>query len=171
MTPAPTPSPFGPDGQPFAGLRPWALGVFGVGLLALGPVMLSDRAPSLFRRASNRIEAYMPSWLTARANGPLPESDVAVHLVVYAALALLLVLAVWSWRSLLITQLLMLVASIALELSQGVLTVHRSVELSDMVANAIGQGAGVSAGLALFYLWRIRSGIHRRGKGTHGRFP
>lgn len=159
MTNRPRLTWFGPGGQPFGGLRPYVALLLGLGCVAVGPVMLSDRAPSLFRQASRRVEAALPSWLAGQVDGRLPEPDLLVHLVIYFLFGLLISLFVWSWASLIVGQFLVMASGLGLELSQAVFTNNRSVELSDMVANLVGQLVGLVVALAVInreYLGRRR---------------
>ena len=129
--------------------------LFGVGVIALVPIMLSDRAPALLRWLSRNIEEELPQRLRARMIGQLPEPDVAIHLLVYGGLAVLVALLAWSWWTLVLGQLLLFGGGIVVELSQGALTMRRSVETSDMIGNAVGQVTGFVVAFALIGAWHI----------------
>ncbi len=161
---APTrPTPLGPGGRPFRGWRVAPL-VLSLGAFAANAViLLSDRAPGLFRRLSDRIDAGVTR--AAGATGVdvpggavrVPQSDFDVHVVIWAVAALLVGLAAWSWLSLLLAGGSVFTVSVALELSQQLLTNSRTVQLRDVVANAVGTGCGTGAVAAFGLAWWVLS--------------
>jgi hypothetical protein len=145
-----------------------ALRVFAglIGLLALlfnAALMISDRAPGLLRRLggelvdelSARIDA--DSGVTSAVRDGLPESDLVVHVGVWAVAVILAGVAVWSWRRLVLAAVFTFTASVFIEAAQDLYTDTRSVEIDDVVANGLGVAAG-SALVALLYLtWSAAS--------------
>ncbi len=124
-------------------------------------VLLSDRGPGLLRRISRRIDAGVDRAADATGidvpgrNVRVPPSDFDVHVAIWAVAALLVGLAMWSWLSLLVANAVVFSASVALELAQAGYTRSRDVELSDLVANAVGVVAGTVAVAAFAVLWRL----------------
>jgi len=143
-------------------------------LLSLGAfaanavILLSDRAPGLFRRLSARIDAGV-SRAAGAAGVDMPGSDVGVprsdfdvHVVIWAVAALLVGLAAWSWLTLLLAGGAVFASSVALELAQRRYTNSRTVQLEDLVANAVGVTCGTVAvaGFALAW-WAVSRGSGR----------
>ncbi len=134
-------------------------------LLSLGAfaanavILLSDRAPGLFRRLSARIDAGVPG-----ADVGVARSDFDVHVVIWAVAALLVGLAAWSWLSLFLGSTVVFAWSVALELAQRRFTNSRTVQFDDLVANAAGVACGTGA-VALFALawWVVSRGSRRSG--------
>ncbi len=150
-------SPLGPGGRPFRGWRAVPL-LLSLGALAANAViLLSDRAPGLFRRLSARVDAGVSR--AAGATGVdvpggsvrVPQSDFDVHVLIWGAAALLIGLAMWSWASLLLGSATLFGSSVVLELAQRTYSSSRTVQFADIVANAVGVIAGtcVVAGFAL----------------------
>ena len=158
------PTPLGPGGRPLRGLRiPVALlGLANVA--ANGVIMLSDRAPGLLRRLSTSVDAGVVRAATAAgaaraaADARIPQSDVHVHLAVWASAALLVGLAAWSWPSLLVGAGAVFALSAGMEAAQGLYSSTRSVQLADLVANAVGVAAGAGAAALVAVLWRLAWG-------------
>ena len=165
------PTPLGPGGRPFRGWRVLPL------LLALGAVavnavvLLSDRAPGLFRRVSARIDAGVSRAAGATGvdvpggNVRVPRSDFDIHVILWAVAALLVGLAAWSWLSLLVVNATVFGSSVALELAQRTYSNSRTVQFEDVVANAVGVVAGTCLVAAFAVLWKAasatRSVLHR----------
>ena len=145
-------------------------------LLSLGAfaanavILLSDRAPGLFRRLSARIDAGVSRAAgVAGVDVPgsdvgVPQSDFDVHVVIWAVAALLVGLAAWSWLSLFLGSTVVFASSVALELAQRRFTNSRTVQFDDLVANAAGVACGTGA-VALFALawWVVSRGSGRSG--------
>ena len=80
----------------------WLSGVMGVLVLAANTViLLSDRAPGLFRRLSARLDASSLQPVSAQVppGGRLPETDFMIHVALWALATVLVALAmgpVWS---------------------------------------------------------------------------
>ena len=161
-------TPLGPGGRPFRGWRFVPL-LLSVGAFAANAViLLSDRAPGLFRRVSARIDAGVSRVADATGvGGPgsdvgVPQSDFDVHVVIWAAVALLVGLAVWSWLTLFLASGVVFASSVALELAQRRFTNSRTVQFEDLMANAVGVvcGTAVVAGFALTW-WAVSRGSAR----------
>ena len=149
----------GPQRRPPIALRVLA------GLLAAGAVvfnaalMLSDRAPratrrilgGFQRRLSERIDADGRAHLAA--DEYLPEGDAIIHISVWAVAVILVGMMVWSWRGLAIAALGVFAVSIAIELGQGRFSETRSVENSDILANAAGIAVGVTLTACAYLAW------------------
>ena len=165
----PLSSPLGPGGRPFRGWRVLPLLLSLAALAANAVILLSDRAPGLFRRVSARIDAGV-----SRAAGAagvdvsgrdvrVPQSDFDVHVVIWGVAALLIGLATWSWASLLLGSAAILAFSVALELAQRTYSSSRSVQLNDMVGNAAGVIAGTCVVAAFALAWKPYS-VKRSGR-------
>ena len=61
-----------------------------------------------------------------------------MHIGIWAVAVILVGLAVWSWRGLALSALVVFASSIAIELGQGPFSDTRSVESDDVLANAVG---------------------------------
>jgi hypothetical protein len=164
-------SPLGPGGRPFRGWRalPFLLAVGALGANAL--ILLSDRAPGLLSRIARRIDVGVARAAGAagvdvsRGDVPVPRSDFDVHVLIWGVAALLAGLAAWSWASLFLAEGAVFLASVALEAAQDVYSTSRSVQLSDLMGNAVGVLAGTGAVVAFALLWRI---THvRSGRGAY----
>jgi hypothetical protein len=154
-------SPLGPGGRPFRGWRLLPL-VLALGALAANAVvLLSDRAPGLLRRIARRIDVGVSRAVDAagvdvtRGDVPVPRSDFDVHVLIWAVAALLVGLAAWSWTSLFLANGAVFVASVALEAAQDVYSSSRTVQLADLLGNAVGVAAGTGAVVAFTLLWRL----------------
>jgi len=151
-------TPLGPVGRPWSAARLVAAALAFATLGVAGLVMLSDRAPGLLRRVSERIDATDSTAIQAVGQAT-PPSDTLVHLVAWGTVMVLVGLATWSWRSLGVAAIAVFALSAATEVAQGSLTLTRNTELSDLAANFV----GVLAGLALVVLWSITwSSLARR---------
>ena len=87
----------------------------------------------------------------------VPQSDFDVHVAIWAVAALLVVLAAWSWATMLLGNGLVFVASIFLELAQHFYSRSRQVEFQDVMGNAVGVIAGTCAVAAFALAWRLFS--------------
>jgi hypothetical protein len=147
-------------------------------LLSLGAlaanalILLSDRAPGLFRRLSLRIDAgvrqatdatgvYVP--LSGRVRGP--RSDFDVHVLIWGVAALLVGLAAWSWLSLLMASATLFATSVILEMAQGAYSRTRSVQFADIVGNAVGVAVGTGLVAVFAVLWLVSARLLSRGSG------
>jgi len=126
-------------------------------------ILLSDRAPGLFRRLSTRIDAGV-----SRAAGAagvdvpdgrvrVPRSDFDVHVLIWAVAALLVGLAAWSWLSLAIASTTVFLSSVGLELAQRTYSSSRAVQFVDVVANGVGVLAGTCVVVAFAVVWKAVS--------------
>jgi hypothetical protein len=149
------------------------IGVRGsIALLALvacafaAALMLSDRAPGVLvdvfgdtvRQLWERVDASQRARLaTDRA---LPEEDFVVHAVVWASIAGLVALAIWTWVGLVGAIVGVFGLSVVIELAQGRLSSTRSVESVDVVANGVGVAAGAATAAVVMVGWSlVASGI------------
>jgi len=153
-----------PVRRPSIGLR----AVFG--LLSLVVVlfnvalMLSDRAPRALRRVFGDAVVRLSERIDATARLPaeqLPESDVVVHIVVWAIAMVLVGLTIWTWRGLLISSLAVLATSALVEIAQGVYSSSRVVERSDAMANAVGVVVGTLMAASAYVLWSVGAALIR----------
>lgn len=154
------PVPLGPGGRPLRGLRVVPALLLPAAIAVNGVVMLSDRAPGLLRRLSSRIDAGVARAAAAGApqavsDARVPQSDFPVHVLVWAAAALLVGLAAWSWLSLLLGAAGVFTVSVAVEVAQGLLSATRTVQSADVAANALGVAAGAVAVAAFALFWRL----------------
>jgi len=125
-----------------------------VALVPSAVLLLSDRAPGLLRRLSTRIDTGS-SRAVRVASQTLPQSDFEIHVFVWAVVTVLLGLAMWSNRSVLISAVAVFVGSVLAEWAQQVVTTTRDLEVPDLVANGFGALAGLGAvcGLAILMGW------------------
>jgi hypothetical protein len=131
-----------------------SLGAFGINAV----ILLSDRAPGLFSRLSRRIDAGVSR--AADATGldvpgrdvSVAQSDLDIHVVIWAVAALLVGLAAWSWTSLVLGNGMVLAGSVMLEMAQWFYTSTRTVQLSDIAGNTVGVVTGTCA-VAVYGLW------------------
>lgn len=153
-------TPLGPGGRPFARWRgPVALLAL-LALVAVAPLMLSARAPKAISQAGERVtervrvespeaaEAADAARLRLERAG-LDERDTLAHIGIWGAATLLVGLATWSWRSLIVAVVLIAVASTALEVFQETLSPTRITERSDVMANLVGIGLGLAVVVAM----------------------
>jgi hypothetical protein len=151
--------PLGPGGAPFAGWR-WVFTVLaGMALVANTLLMLSDRAPGLLSRASDRLERSERIPTRALSESPLPDTSEVVHVTAWAVAMVLVGLSMWSWRSLLVAAAMVFGFSAVLEPAQEHLTQMRSMQADDIVANAVGVGLGV---VVVSVVWVAMGAWHRR---------
>ena len=155
------PPPLGPGGRPFRGWRVVPL-LLSLGALAVNAViLLSDRAPGVFRRLSSRIDAGVHRAAGAAGvdvpggSVRVPQSDFDVHVAIWAVAALLVGLAMWSWASLVMGSATVLVAGVALELAQDAYSQSRTVQFEDMLGNTLGVMIGTGAVAAFSLAWRL----------------
>lgn len=85
--------------------------------------------------------------------GTPPEADFLVHVAIWAVVACLIGLAVWSWFGLVATAVGVFGLSVVTELAQGVWSSTRAVEAIDVVANAVGVTGGVTVAGVMYLLW------------------
>ncbi|MGI8808459.1 MAG: hypothetical protein ACR2KK_11565 [Acidimicrobiales bacterium] len=159
----PQSSPLGPGGRPFRGWRIVAL-LLSLGALGANAViLLSDRAPGLFRRLSARIDAGVSQ--VAGATGVdvpgrrvrVPRSDFDVHVLIWGVAALLIGLAMWSWASLALASATLFASSVALELAQRRYSRSRTAQLDDILANGLGVVLGACVVAAFALTWKVGS--------------
>lgn len=152
-------SPLGPGGRPFRGWRILPVLLAMGSMAANAVILLSDRAPGLLHRLSRRIDVEVSRAVDAsglrvsRGDVPVPRSDFDVHVLLWAVAAVLVGLATWSWLSLFLANGLVFVGSVALELAQGAYSSSRTVQVSDLMGNAVGVFTGTCAVAAFAILW------------------
>ncbi len=159
-------TPLGPGGRPFARWRgPLALVALGA-LVAVTALLLSDRAPEVIDSVSDRVavridreapDARARAVETLERSG-VDERDTLAHIGLWSAATLLVGLATWSWRSLLVAVLVLGVGSTALELVQETIAPGRISEWRDVAANA----AGIALGTAVVVATNSVSGLPAR---------
>ena len=160
--------PLGPGGRPFRGWRIFPLLLALAAFAANAVILLSDRAPGLFRRLSSRIDAGVHRAAGAAgvevpgASVRVPQSDFDVHVAIWAVAALLVGLAMWSWASLVMGSAGVLVTSAGLELAQQAYTRSRTVQFEDLVGNTLGVVIGTCAVAAFALAWSV---LVSRGSG------
>ena len=173
---ATTPSASSADGRRTRGPvdRPPLVARVFVGLIGVGAslctvaLLLSDRAPGALRsvfgdRARDlwaRVDAT--ERVDLPSTGALPPTDTLVHVAIWAVVAALLALAVWSWRALVVGGVVLVVVSGVLELAQGRYSSTRKVELRDFVANLVGIGAGLAVAALCYLAWTGLARLVRR---------
>ena len=159
--------PLGPGGRPFRGWRMVPVLLSLAALAANAVILLSDRAPGLFRRLSSRIDAGVNRAVGAAGvdvpggSVGVPQSDFDVHVAIWAVAALLVGLATWSWASLVMGSAAVLVASAGLELAQRAYSRSRTVQFEDLMANTLGVVTGTCVVAAFALTWRLLVGTRR----------
>ena len=134
--------------------RQWMPSGFRVAAAVLVPIALAFNAVLMMSDRAPRIVGAYVSWAAARLDphgrieraleAVLPEGELLVHVAVWWMAALLVGLAVASWRGLAAAMGLLFAASVAVEYGQGLFTATRSVEQADLVANTVGIGLGAT---------------------------
>ena len=104
------------------------------------------------RRLSERIDAgaRVPS---VASDSRLAESDALVHIAVWGLAIGFVGVAVWTWRGLIVGAIVVFAGSLVVELAQGRLSDTRDVEMSDVLANAVGVALGVIVVAACYLAW------------------
>ena len=152
-------TPLGPGGAPFARWRPIPL-LLGAGVaVPTVLLMLSDRAPGWLDRFTERLASTSPGATQALRDSPLPDAPFLVHVLVWAAAATLVVLIAWSWPSVSVGLVLVVVAGLVVEAAQDLFSRTRNAELRDVVANVVGVGVGTVLGLGI---WAMIAALDRR---------
>jgi hypothetical protein len=135
-------------------------------LLVLGSIatnaviLLSDRAPGLLRRVSDRIDGGRGAGAADVARAHISaDSDFAVHVMIWTVAAVLVGLAAWSWLSMLLGGAALFASSVALEGAQHFVTTTRVVQAADVAGNALGVAAGVTLVTAFALAWRATSAV------------
>jgi VanZ family protein len=132
-----------------------------IGVAAI--LMLSDRAPGALRSLSDRIDQSERPAARLASESPVPQSDVVVHVGVWAMVTATAGIAAWSWRRLAVVVALALAAGMAIELAQGRLTRSRNVELADVSANLAGVALGAVV-VAICYTLYLLAHAVRHGR-------
>lgn len=143
-----------------------ALAGVGASLVTVA-LLLSDRAPGLVetafgdraRRLWERIDASERAQFVTE--GELPQTDFVVHVLIWTVVAALVGLAVWSWRGLAVSAVLVATASGLLELAQGRYATTRVVEARDMIANLLGVGLGIALAALCYLVWSMFAALGR----------
>ena len=145
------------------------VGVVGVGaMLATVALLLSDRAPGVLRavfgeRARDLWERIDASDRVDLPPGSeLPPTDFLVHVAIWAVVACLVGLAIWTWRGLMVGAVVLAASSALLELAQGRFAETRAVEVRDAVGNLWGIGLGVLVAAACYVAWSLLAALGRR---------
>ena len=148
-----------------------------LGALCLNAViLLSDRAPGVFRRLSARIDSEVQRAAgAAGVDVPgrglrAPQSDFDIHVLIWGVAALLVGLAAWSWVSLFMASSTVFASSVVLELAQGAYSRTRSVQFSDIVGNALGVVVGTFVVGAFAVTWMAGARFFSRGSGRPARY-
>lgn len=125
-------------------------------------LMLSDRVPGVTRRLGSDLVTRLSDRLDAgsrparlAADPRLPSGDAIVHIGVWATAMLLVGLALWSWRGLVVGAAATFVASAAIEVGQGRYTDGRTPQFSDLAANGVGVAAGTVTSAGCYLLWSL----------------
>jgi len=164
-----------PRARPPAALRAF-VGLLGVAAtLTAAALLLSDRAPGLLQmtfgdRARDlwaRIDAVERVGLPPGTE--VPPTDFLAHVAIWAVVATLIGLAVWTWRGLAIAVVGLAGASLALELAQGRYATARTVQAEDALANLIGVSIGVAAAALCYIAWSAGAAAARALRRPHTR--
>lgn len=150
----------GPQNRPPFASRVF-LGMAGlVAMMFTIAVMLSDRAPGALKAVfGDRLRAL---WERVDASGRAPSiateasqapTDFIVHILIWAVVASLVGMAIWTWRGLAIGAVALFASGIFVELAQGRYADTRVVEASDVFANGIGITLGTVTAAAAYLIW------------------
>lgn len=148
------------------------IAVLGLGALAFNAaLMLSDRSPGASRRIGRSIIARLSERLDTGGRGAqlagdprLPTSDSLVHIGVWGTAMLLVGLAIWSWRGLVIGAVAVFVGSAVIEIGQSRYTDTRTSQMGDIVANGVGVALGTVVAGGCYLLWSAVTGLVRRDR-------
>jgi hypothetical protein len=140
----------GSGGRPFARWRALFSMVAALVLAGNTLLMLSDRAPGLLSRLSARLEGSERAPARLVTGTPVPESPATVHIAAWALAMVAVGMAMWSWRSLLISGLTLFAFSALLEPAQELLTDTREMQAGDVASNALGIASGAVVVLAVW---------------------
>jgi type III secretory pathway component EscT len=154
------PSTFGAGGRPLGGWRALFSALAVLAVTANAVLMLSDRAPGFLNRASDRLERSERVAARVITESRVSDASETVHIVAWAVAMVLVGLAMWSWRSLFTSALALFAFSAVLEPAQELVTRSRSMQLSDVAANALGVSIGLVATIVVWSvvgLWRCRT--------------
>lgn len=139
------------------------IGLCGVAVLLFNvALMMSDRAPGITRRLFGGFAERLADRLDASGTvdaADLPGNDAIVHIGVWAAATLLVVLTVWRWTALLPVAVAVFGASVVVEIGQGRYSSSRAVEVSDVLANAVGVAIGTGGAVACMAVWSAISRV------------
>lgn len=149
-------TPLGPGGRRFRGWRVVPTLLILASSAANAAILLSDRAPGLLRRVSNRIDAggSRAAAVASRAHIST-DSDFAVHVALWGVAAVLVGLAAWSWGSMLLGGAALFASSVAVEGAQHFFTTTRTVQAADVAGNALGVAAGMAVVTVFAGFWRV----------------
>jgi VanZ family protein len=137
-------------------------------MLATAVLLLSDRAPGFLQRLSSRIDSGS-SRAARLAAETRPQSDFEIHVVVWAGITVLVGLAMWSSRSLLVSAVAVLALSVVAERAQLLITSTREMQLGDLAANTVGvlTGLGLVSGLSILMDWKDPDGMDWKDPDGH----
>ena len=153
--------------QKFERLLGWLrLGTFTGVLLIVGLLSLSDNVGSRYIRAASAAKNLVFSYVPASGSGlagavDLPVGiDTALHFVVWTSVSFLALTLRPGFISRANVLLGLLALSASIEVGQEYLSMSRTAELSDALANAAGIGVGaLAAGPLLLLASVLRSGL------------
>jgi len=147
------------------------IGLIGVAALLFNvALMISDRAPGVTRRLFGGFAQRLADRLDATstiAADDLPGNDAIVHIGVWAVATTLVALMFWRWSTLVPVAIAVFATSVAVEFGQGRYSSSRAVEFSDLLANAVGVGVGVTAAALCMLGWSAVSRALRGSRRPH----
>lgn len=167
FTPPTAPPRRSPADRPPLAVRA-LLALTGLGAILMATALfLSDRAPGVVermfgdrvRRLWERVDASERVDLPPASE--LPSTDFFVHVGIWAVVAGLVGLALWTWRGLAVSALVLAGLSVLIELAQGRYATTRVVEARDAVANLIGIGLGLTTAALCLLVWSALAGVGR----------
>ncbi len=132
-------------------------------------LMISDRAPGITRRLFGGFAQRLADRLdrTAIDASDVPGNDAIVHIGVWSIAALLVALTVWRWAALVPVAVAVFAVSVIVEFGQGRYSSSRAVEVSDVMANAVGVGVGIAAAATCMLCWSAVSRSLRGSRPPH----
>ena len=89
-----------------------------------------------------------------------------MHIGVWAVAVILVGLTVWSWRGLAVSAIGVFAVSVATEVGQGRFSQTRSVESSDILANATGIAAGLAVTACAYVAWSVTAAALTKFRDT-----
>jgi hypothetical protein len=160
-----------PTARPPVALRVF-VGIIGVTTaVAAVAILLSDRAPGVLTAMFGDVVVQISDRVDAaeRADSALgervPGNDAIVHIGIWAIIAALAGIALWTWLGLVASSAILGIGSLAVEVAQGRYSDTRVVERSDALANLVGIAIATAACAMLYVTWSgvvSLVGAHRR---------
>lgn len=153
-------TPLGPGGRPLARWRGVLVIVTLLALVAVVALLLSERAPGAVGEVTDRVSGRLTSEApetSAQARRALDrtgidEADTIAHIAMWGTVTVLVALTMWSWRSLVVALMVIVVVSTGVELIQETIAPSRITEWRDVGANLVGITGGAIVAVVLSFV-------------------